>query len=490
MFITARLGTFGFNAFMVNINVRKRDWVIFIKVLIFGAGRYYQRYKKIFFNYSIVGIIDNYGSEKFLDGIPVYKLDDICSLEFDAVCVLVKNFIPIVRKLEGMGIDESKIINIRDFKRRLKGAQLYISNQMDFKRPYGILITNGLSRTGAPVVLLSVAKVLKEHGIRFLVISPSDGPLYKAYEDMGIQVLIDENIELGRLDDLPYVFNVSFVWINTVLFGYLLHGHKLNVPVFWWIHEAAQWYDEENTLVCDDDLKNVSIACVSEWARKNFADAMRNVSRKVGILPYGIEDDCQSINVKSNDKVVFAIVGTVCERKGQIEFLKAVQQLPAEMISRIEVLIIGALNEHDAYSMAVIKIANNMKGLHVSIIGELNREELLKKYTEIDVLACPSLDDPLPVVATEAMMCDRPCLVSDHTGTAAFIEDGINGWVYHAKDICELKEKIMEIIFERSLLPEIGRQARICYENNFSYDVFEENVLMKVKNIMYVNKDN
>ena len=438
----------------------------------------------------MLGIVDNHCPYATFDGFPVYHTGDIISLRFDAIYLLIKDFIPVVQQIKNLGIPGCKIVCLHDLMNHFPCLRFYSAYSMDIKYPYGILVTNGLSRTGAPVVLLSVAKVLKEHSIRFLVISPSDGPLYKAYEDMGIQVVIDENIELGRLDDLPYVFNASFVWINTVLFGYLLHGHKLNVPVLWWIHEAAQWYDEENTLICDDDLKNVSIACVSEWARKNFADVMRNVSRKVGILPYGIEDDCQSINVKSNDKVVFAIVGTVCERKGQVEFLKAVQQLPFNVSSLIEVLIVGVLNEQDAYSKEVIKIANNIKGLHVSIIGELNREELLKKYTEIDVLACPSLDDPLPVVATEAMMCGKPCLVSDQTGTASFIEDGINGWVYHAKDICELKEKIMEIIFERSLLPEIGRQARICYENNFSYDVFEENVLMKVKNIMHVNKDN
>ena len=112
----------------------------------------------------------------------------------------------------------------------------------------------------------------------------------------------------------------------------------------------------------------------------------------------------------------------------------------------------------------------------IKLLGALPHEEVLKQYQSIDVLACPSLDDPLPVVATEAMMSGRPCLVSDRTGTASFLHAGADGWIFHCEDQEDLQANLLEIVQTRESLPKIGEKARQCYKRHFSLEVFQRAV--------------
>ncbi len=48
----------------------------------------------------------------------------------------------------------------------------------------------------------------------------------------------------------------------------------------------------------------------------------------------------------------------------------------------------------------------------------------------------------MPTVCAEAMMHSVPCILSDAAGTAAYVEDGVNGLVFQSENVQELSEKI------------------------------------------------
>ena len=93
-------------------------------------------------------------------------------------------------------------------------------------------------------------------------------------------------------------------------------------------------------------------------------------------------------------------------------------------------------------------------------------------YQKVDVIVCPSMEDPLPVVMTEGMMFYKPCIASDATGTAEFIADGENGFVVRAGDPIDLAEKMEWFINNKKNICTMGQAARRVYEENFRMENF------------------
>ena len=105
---------------------------------------------------------------------------------------------------------------------------------------------------------------------------------------------------------------------------------------------------------------------------------------------------------------------------------------------------------------------------HVWMIGELQRKEMEKMYHNIDVVIVPSVYETMSLVATEAMMNEKVCIVSDTTGIAQYIVSGENGFVFQNGNEQNLAEKIAWCIDHRDQLKYIGKRGREIYENNFT----------------------
>ena len=113
----------------------------------------------------------------------------------------------------------------------------------------------------------------------------------------------------------------------------------------------------------------------------------------------------------------------------------------------------------------------------IVITGPVGREEIGKLLEGADVMVCPSREDPMPTVAAEAMSYSVPCILSDATGTAAYIRDRENGLVFGSGKAGMLAGKLRWCMENRDRLGQMGKEARQVYERYFSMDVFEENVM-------------
>lgn len=89
-------------------------------------------------------------------------------------------------------------------------------------------------------------------------------------------------------------------------------------------------------------------------------------------------------------------------------------------------------------------------------------------------MVCPSREDSLPIVMTEAMMYSKPCIASDSTGTADYIKDGINGFVCKTEDSEDLCEKMRYFIHHQEKIEIMGKEARKVYEEYFTMDKFAD----------------
>lgn len=104
-------------------------------------------------------------------------------------------------------------------------------------------------------------------------------------------------------------------------------------------------------------------------------------------------------------------------------------------------------------------------------------------------MICPLKEDRMPTVVAEAMMYGVPCLVSDSIGTASYVKDGFNGFVFHNGDEEEMTRKIAWYVTYKKSLSEMGKRAGKEYETHFSMDVYETNLLAKVCVVQHLDKD-
>ena len=109
--------------------------------------------------------------------------------------------------------------------------------------------------------------------------------------------------------------------------------------------------------------------------------------------------------------------------------------------------------------------------------GTVDRDRIKQILKNADVMICPSREDPMPTVAAEAMMHSIPCILSDAAGTAEYVRDGVDGFIFPNGDIRALSAGIQWCIDHSQKLSEMGIRARKIYEKYFSMKVFEEKLL-------------
>ena len=121
---------------------------------------------------------------------------------------------------------------------------------------------------------------------------------------------------------------------------------------------------------------------------------------------------------------------------------------------------------------------------NVQYIGEMKQSELNDFYRKIDVLVCPSRDDPMPIVVTQAMQNEIPCIVSDQVGQAEYIQSGKNGYIFKSEDVIELARIMEDIIVNPAQLNQIGKEGKKIYEENFSEKRMQRQLLDIFKRLL------
>ncbi len=450
-----------------------------MRVAIFGTGRIFYRYWKYIDKKQVVYFLDNNVKKAgtTIDGIKIILPSQLKATDVDVILVLSKFYDEMKHQLTGLGIPENMILNYLQLGNITKkpvwiysdGNKCMFSDWLKDDNKRALLISHELSYTGAPIALMNMAKVMKKMGISVLYAGMSDGPLRKELEINHIDYVPNWIFVEGDIQK-EYIRQFDLVIMCTFGLKGLLESYKdLKTPVIWWIHEADCGYQEAEVLDCG---KNVSVFCGGEYARRAFLAHCKEKNAQV--LQYCIPEEdllADESQMSVRERVTFGMIGAISNRKAQDTLLKVILKLPLEYQEKIEILIIGtAIEAEKEYWEGLKPLIKQVK--YVRVEGEVSQEELAAKYKEIDVLVCPSRDDPMPVVVTQAMMYGKVCILSENVGQVEFVKSGQNGFVFG--DEMELSEQIKWIVKHKDKLNSIGRCARAIYEQNFSEEIMEE----------------
>ena len=349
-----------------------------------------------------------------------------------------------------------------------------------------LAICHEFSMTGAPIVLLHLADVLKAQGYKIVIISPKDGKLFRdEAEKRGIiTIYCPDLFETDLVLKLSGLFDKIIVQ-TLICYPVINMLKETGKDVMWWIHEGPEIYYGFIARALPRRLPdNIHVYCVGGYARR--ALKCRYPRYRIHNLLYYSPDlkaaksqESDIYKLINTDKKVFMLVGYYCRRKGQDILARAIDMLPEDVRKGSLFVFVGKFAKEEKEKKSgeyVVKISHKYPD-SVIYSGELSIEQVYRLYSKIDFLICSSREDPMPVVITEAMSLGKPSICSENTGSAAIIKRHKAGMTYGFNSPLMLKKRIDEA-YHMPLddYNKMSKRARRCYKHYFSREIFEKNV--------------
>jgi len=463
-----------------------------MKILLFGTGDYYRKYREWFRQEDIIGLIDNDESKHAtqIDGHKVYLPREAVKLPYDCVVILSVHEETMRRQLTELGVQNGKIYIFSELYRHPElivkeravcfwGSDKALSKIM--KSDYAdviLLMSHNLDLNGAALALFYLARILVKNGYSVFFASWSDGALRQYLQRENIPVILDPNLQMKTQREAEWTHGFHRVICNTLNYYQFLSDRNTESKVIWWLHDPLMFYKSLNQeLLYKIKRKGLTVCAVGPIAEAAFQEYFPDFPVKR--LLYGIPD--VTSNKRPHGKLAFITIGNVQEYKGQKILMQALNKLDKTIQEQIQVRVVGF--QPSAYANTVKNLAKSLEGI-VDMIPPVDREEIHRLLDVSDVLICPSLVDTMPVVVNEGMQHGLPCIVSDAAGSAAYIEDGENSLLVKRGDVDALAQKIRWCVEHRDRLNQMGENARRIYKQYFSMEVFERNLMEIVRTFM------
>ena len=314
-----------------------------MKIIVFGTGVYWNNRKKyVLDSCDIVCFLDN-NPDKWnneIDGKMIVNPQSIYQYQFDYIVIMCKDEKSVSAQLIALGVSKDKILNWQQLRKTYLN-DFWLSYSECREKVYNIVMfSTTLSYNGGTLAAIYAVKALMSKGYKVLLCAED-------CNDKLLNELLKDRLEIMLAPGIPYAINSKLKNIisscEVVLINVLqmlpiacqLNGKK---PVLWWIHEpqelyqptlqqypeylGRQLYDQEN------------IVAVSNIAQNNFNTMFFEAINQN--MPYGIPDLYNGKNEVNgeSEKVTFAIIGGVTERKAQDVFLEAIDLLSEKDKSR------------------------------------------------------------------------------------------------------------------------------------------------------------
>ena len=333
-----------------------------------------------------------------------------------------------------------------------------------------LLISHDLTFSGAPLMLLSIAKILKELGYFVVVTSPHHGPLQKVYEQNDIPVILDELVLRQHPSFEKFAKNFDYIICNTIVcWPAVKQMHNITKNI-WWIHEGKginQYFQDEQFMFTLRNAKN--IVGISDYSISFIKPFNKHITK---IFNYFDGTTAPVAKAAGNQKLIFSLIGSIEPRKGQLLLINAIKKIKPELLAKIEIWIIGRTLHPDYYA----ELVQESKSMPViKILGEKNHNECMQFLQQSDVILGTAVDEPFGLSLMEGLSMSKTCIVSSHTGLAELMKDGVNGFIFESGNTFDLSKKIEYILQNRSQLETVGKNGRETFENFLTRDKAVEN---------------
>lgn len=355
------------------------------------------------------------------------------------------------------------------------------------------LITHNLNHEGAPLFLLEYAQSLRrEHAVDLTVTSDREGPLRRDFEALGATVHVVDTRPLfesknaaglrralqvlGRTVDLAAS---GLVVVNTLSSWWGVHlARQAGLPVLFYIHESTpprtffqRLLPPPTLAVIEESFRLADrVSFLTATTQRYYAglsDGTNYCLTPGWIDLAGIDrfraahsrDELRArLGLRPDQRLVIN-VGTVCERKGQHMFARAVDLLwrtAPELAAAAEFLMIGGRDT--SYDRDLAEFLAELKRPNLRIIPGTG--EVYPYYGAADLFVCSSYEESFPRVILEAMAFGLPIVSTGVHGIPEIIRADREALLVPSGDTAALASALRHLLATPATGRALAQQAR------------------------------
>lgn len=358
---------------------------------------------------------------------------------------------------------------------------------MSKKKPVLLFITHDVSRTGAPILLLNLMKLLKESGYTVhCLVKNSLGTLMNEFSFVAETCLIynrpsKKNIitkykrkfekwkTIAKIKKL--LSDIDIIFSNTITNGDIIPFIKENskAPVISYIHElkmGARVFTKNQYV--ENVIQFTDYFLAPSKTVKNFLQTAFSINeKKISILPYFLPILTEATNLgekefrKSNNihaTFIAGCMGTTDWRKSPDLFVQvAVQVFKLQPGANIQFIWKGGFAHNLEYKRLVYDIEN--LGFVDKILLLEHSADIHSFYETIDLLILTSREDPYPLVVLEAASNKIPTICFSGAGGAVELVETDAGTIVDYLDILSMAKQVLKYYNDDSLRSLHGARA-------------------------------
>lgn len=445
-----------------------------MKLLIYGVGQFYQerreQLRRALGKDELVGFLDRRADALgSVDGLPVYPVEKAMQITHDRVIVMSAAKADMLAALLQSGVPREEISFWQEwYCPSVRGVREEHPWGRSSGRKRVLVLTQDLGLHGGAMAALYAAEVLQARGFETWLCAPTAKRAFlKEAQGRGVNVAVIPSIPYPGKSEYDWIGCFDIAVIN--VFPMLKSACEISriLPTLWWIHEGEADFLYRNTMAefssfrLPSCLRFVYVAAVSPVAQMAFERICRRSVDQTLLL--AIPDACQKASAQRAGKraVCFAVIGAICQNKGQDLLIEAVRQLAG---LPFRVLLIGDA----AGDFLPDEIPDQ-----VHLCGQYTREEMREAFEQdIDVVVCTSREETVSIATVEGLMYGKVCIVSDAAGVAACLTDGEDAFLFRSGDAGALADCMRRVITEWNEMDAMRVKARRKYEEVFAMERF------------------
>lgn len=213
-----------------------------------------------------------------------------------------------------------------------------------------------------------------------------------------------------------------------------LLAHALGGPPFSFTVHGPEEFDQPAALHLADKVRRAAfVVAISSFGRSQLYRCVEHAAwPKVRVVHCALDADFHAgAEVPLPQAPRLVCVGRLCEQKGQLLLLDALQRLARRGLA-FQMVLAG---DGDLRGQLEERIAAYGLGHMVRITGWISGAQVRHEILAARALVLPSFAEGLPVVIMEAMALRRPVLSTYVAGIPELVTPGENGWLFPAGDV-------------------------------------------------------
>ena len=356
---------------------------------------------------------------------------------------------------------------------------------------------------GIAKVVYDLSRTLIKDGHDVTVVTYKEGDVPYFEDDKGVKVYRVDNYMINPNNFIDWIMQLNFNLVakaNEIMEEQgkfdVIHAHdwlvayaaktlknSYHIPIVSTIHatEAGRnsgIHDEQQRYINDTEwmltYESSEVIVNSNYMKGELQRLFGLPYEKINVVPNGVnlslfngierDYNFRRKYAMDNEKIILFM--------GRLVYEKGVQHLIAAMPkilngyhdSKLVICGKGAMLDELRAQANAMGIGNK-----VYFAGYMNGKDVQRMYKAADIAVFPSTYEPFGIVALEAMLSERPIVVSDIGGLNEIVDHKVNGMKAYCGNPNSLADSILELLFDHKLCADITRVAKNKVRNDYNW---------------------